>query len=163
MDLSNLMQLIPISCCFLPRQPFVPTSCSGCVWVTEQERGWQVRPRRVLYLEDLPLQTSTFSICRLVLGALLPGEGSCAWETRMLRRAIDSSSQLLSCARAKTAPSLLATGWKKQLFKLCALPVGRQRRVWATSPSSASLHGVYIPSRNLLMTCPGTYRCYRHS
>lgn len=118
--------------------------------------------RGVLYLEDPPLQTSTFSICRLMLGALLPGEGSRAWEMRMLRRAVDSFPRLLSHARAKSAPSLLATGGKKQLSKLCATPVGRQQRVRATSPSSASLHGVYIPSQSLLTTCPSTYRCYRH-
>lgn len=163
MDLSNLMQLTPISCCFLPRQPFVPTSCSGCVWVREQERGWRVPPRGFLYLEDTPPpQTSTFSICRLVLGALLPSEGSCAWETRMLRRAIGSFPWLLSHATAKTGPSLLVTWWKKQLSKLCAPPVGRQQRVWAAGPNSTSLHGVYVPSQSLLTTCLGMYRCCRH-
>lgn len=38
-DLSNFTQLIPISCCFLSCQPLVPTSCSGFVRVTGQERG----------------------------------------------------------------------------------------------------------------------------
>lgn len=156
MDLSNLMQLIPISCCLLPRQPFVPTGYSSCVWVTEQERGWRVPPRGSLCLEDTPLQTNTFSTRMFVLGALLPGEGSSTWEMRMLRRVIDSFPWLLFCARAKTALSLLATGWKKRLSKLCAVPVGRQQRVWAASPSSALLHGVYIPSRSLPTTCPGT-------
>lgn len=80
----------------------------------------------------------------------------------MLGRAIDSFPRLFAHASTKTAPSLLATGWKKQLSKLLACPVGRQRRVWAASPSSTSLHGVYVPSRSLLRTCPGTYRCYRH-
>jgi len=73
----------------------------------------------VLYLEDPLLQTSTFSICKLVLGALLPGEGSYTWEKRMLGRATDSFPRLLSCARAKTALSLLATERKKQFSKLC--------------------------------------------
>lgn len=51
---------------------------------------------------------------------------------------------------------------KKQLSKLCAACVGRQQCVWATSRSSTSLHGVYIPSQSLLTTCPGTYGCYWH-
>lgn len=145
------MQLIPISCCFLPQQPFVPTSCSGCVWVTKQERGWQDHPM------DPPFQISTFSISTYSI-PLLPSKESRAWEMRMLQSAIDSFSWLLSHARAKTIPSLLATGWKKQLSNLCVPPVGRQQHVWAASPSSTTLHGVYIPSQRLLMTCLGMYK-----
>lgn len=140
---------------------FIPTSCSGCDWVMEQESNWQVSLSRSSIWRT-PLQTSTISIYRLVLGALLPGEGSCAWEMKMLGRAIDSIPWLLARARAKAAPSLLSMEWKKQLPKLCAPRIGRQECVWATSPSPTSLHGVYIPSWSLLTACPGTYGSYRH-
>lgn len=101
-----------------------------------------------------------FHLC-VGVGSLPTLRGLCTWAMRMLRRVTDFFPWLFSRARAKTSLSLLTTGWKKQYYKLWALPLSRPQWFWTISLSFTSLHGVCIPPRNLL-TCLGRYRCYRH-
>ena len=154
MDPSNLAQLIPFSCCFLPRQLFVPTSCSACVWVTEQERGWRVPPRggsciwRTHCSKPAPFPSASWCWEPSCLArGLTPGRRGC------LEELLTPSLGCCPVPGPKLLYPCLPQSGKSSSPSYVAPCVGRQQCVWAAEPqlriAAWGLHPIPEPADDL--------------